>query len=341
MSTYCSVPVPHDLVRQTRLDRQHDLTVQPDSAAMEPTGGNGEDAFRAILLGESLVVRRLRAQVERIAPYFRKALVRGESGSGKRLVAQALHAMSRCDGAFVVCKARSLAQTLAEDFSAPEITALLDSARGGTLYLEEISDVPYALQSGLLRIFAEPTAGKSGGMRIIAATCRDLRTMASVGQFRQDLYAELSVIELSAPSLSQRAEDLPILADWILARVSRRTGFCAKVLSASATAELLTRGWMNNLRGLEQVVTHAAALADGHVIEPGHLAPSAEAPAAAALEPPARARSERLQDVIHEHVVDVLTRCAGNKLRAAEMLGISRSTLYRMLEAGPGAAGMM
>lgn len=320
-----------------------------------PSSGSGDrdGAARAILLGQSLAVCRLRSQAQRIAPYFRKALVRGEGGSGKRLVAQALHEMSPAAGPFVVCGAASLAEALAHSSSAPEVSSLLDSARGGTLFVQEISNVPYGLQAGLQRFLREQGGGLSvayeqprtapppaglRGVRIIASSVRDLRMMSSVGQFRPDLYAQLSAVELCAPALRQRTDDLPMLAEWVLGRVSRRTGLPQKVLSDEAVSELGTRPWANNLRELETVVTHAAALAEGSVIQLRHLAPSAKIAVKATPEQTAKNRAERLQDVIHEHVVQVLTRCGGNKLRAAEVLGISRSTLYRMLDAGPGGS---
>ena len=351
MSIHCSPSPASESLQRTYIDWQ-EQRAETVPLSQSACASDDSDAARAILLGASLATRRLRSQVERIAPYFRKALVRGDGGAGKRLVAEALHAMSPAAGPFVTCRAASLAEVLGQDPSAPEAATLLDSVRGGTLYLEEIGDVPYGLQTGLVRLLAEqgsgqlridpPQASAAGrpprGVRVIAGTARDLRTMSSIGQFRTDLYAQISVVELVAPALRQRAEDLPMLAEWSLGRLSRRTGLTQKVLSSAALAELAGRPWSNNLRELETVVTHAAALAEGSVIELWHLAP----PVKVAVEPPSRpvanASAERLQDVIHDHVVQVLTRCGGNKLRAAELLGISRSTLYRMLDAGPGGS---
>ncbi|GAC1421765.1 MAG: hypothetical protein NVSMB62_17020 [Acidobacteriaceae bacterium] len=340
-------------MKRTYIDWQEERSETLQLSRSAGVSDESDGAARAILLGESLAVRRLRSQVERIAPYFRKALVRGDAGSGKRLIAELLHTMSPAAGPFVTCRAASLAEVLAQNASAPEVATLLDSARGGTLYVEEIGEVPYGLQTGLLRFFAEQSGGLSlrlesaqaaaptraqRGVRVISGTARDLRTMCSIGQFRPDLYAQISVVELFAPALRQRAEDLPLLAEWSLERLSRRTGLPQKVLSSAALSELSGRVWSNNLRELETVVTHAAALAEGPVIELWHLAPPAKGPLEAAPRQVVSGSAERLQDVIHEHVVQVLTRCGGNKLRAAELLGISRSTLYRMLDAGAGSS---
>jgi two-component system response regulator HydG len=213
--------------------------------------------------------------------------------------------------------------------------ALLDSAQGGTLYLGEIGELPYPLQAPLvrfLRSFAERRAEtRRWEVRIIAATHRDLRTMSAIGQFHHELYARLSAVEIFVPPLRQRVEDIPILAAWLLRRLAEQTGESAKMLAEATLAQLQERNWPGNLRELERVVAQAAAMAEGPVIEARHVLGLTEPERSHHIEP-APSKVERLQDVIHQHVVEVLTRCAGNKLRAAELLGISRSTLYRMLE---------
>ena len=316
-----------------------------------------DDGGDMILRGESVVIRRLRSQVQRIAPYFRTALIRGEPGSGKQLVARAIHAHGPCAGGpFVVSNATTLAEAIANDISsacAPAATSLLESARGGTLYLDSVGELPYPLQTGFFRFIkgceerrVSASTNRSDlprsdfyradsrlpEMRIVAASHRDLRTLSAIGQFRQDLYARLSVVEIFVPSLRQRVEDIPFLAAWLLRRVADRTGQNHKTLAEASLIHLEARLWPNNLRGLERAVAHAAALAEGLVIEPRHLLALVEPPGNPAAAVPA-ARLDRLQDVIQQHVLEVLTRCGGNKLRAAELLGISRSTLYRMLDA--------
>ncbi|MDP9038237.1 MAG: sigma 54-interacting transcriptional regulator [Acidobacteriota bacterium] len=345
MSTHCSSPSPR-LIDSIRVNWHE----PPRSSLAQPL--HREDPC-PVLLGDSLAARRLHSQVERIAPYFRKALVRGESGSGKRLVAQALHALSRTNGPFVPCNASRLAEALAADPRAPEPLNLLASARGGTLFLEELGEVPYALQPALVRFLADSgsvprdraqpsptpfTLDPRRTVRLVGATWRDLRTLSSMGRFRTDLYAEFAVVEVIAPPLAQRIPDLPQLAEWTLKALGHATGHPPKALSPLALAELAARPWPGNLREFEQVIADADARCEGSVIEPRHLPPTASSPAPAERppDPTPKPPAERLQDVIHQHVVDVLTRCGGNKLRAAELLGISRSTLYRMLDAGPG-----
>ena len=328
-----------------------------DHSTPAPDHASRNGPLDPILMGDSVVVRRLRSQVQRIAPYFRIALLRGETGSGKQRVARALHALSPgAEGPFIVAKAVAIAQSIADDRAeqASAALSLLESAQSGTLYLDCLGELPFTLQAPLLRFLrlceeqraTSPTAIRNGlhrasrqpqgrplpahllPIRILAATDRDLRILASIGQFHQDLYARLSTVEILVPPLRQRIEDIPILAAWLLRTIANETGQAPKLLANNTLIQLQERLWPNNLRELERALAQAAALAEGALIEPRHLLALVEPPPSTH---PSALRFERLHDVIHQHVLDVLTRCGGNKLRAAEMLGISRSTLYRML----------
>jgi DNA-binding NtrC family response regulator len=210
-----------------------------------------------------------------------------------------------------------------------------------------VGELPPDLQSALFRFIracderrAAPTQSSHATLRrpvsrpdtrILAASNCDLRTLVATGQFRHDLYARLSVVEIVVPPLRQRIEDIPALAAWLLRGLADRTGQKPRMLAESTLAQLQERLWPNNLRELDHVLTQAAAHADGTLIEPRHLLTLVE-PAHLNSAASTSAKIERLHDVIQQHVLDILTRCGGNKLRAAELLGISRSTLYRMLE---------
>ncbi len=302
-----------------------------------------------VLLGESAAICRMRSQIQRIAPYYRTALIRGEAGSGKQFVARAIHALSpAADGPFVVANAATIAESFAnaETSRSPSADALPESAHGGTLYLGSVGELSFALQAALFRFirtceerrpasqsssrndFRRP-ASRRPDIRILASSDRDLRTLSSIGQFRQDLYARLSAVEILVPPLRQRVEDIAILAAWLLRRVAEQSNQPPKLLAESTVSQLQNRLWPANLRELERVLIQAAALAEGNFIEPRHLLALVESPSSSSP----TIRIERLQDVIQRHVLDVLSRCGGNKLRAAELLGISRSTLYRMLDA--------
>jgi len=338
------------------LRQPHSESQNRDSSvpALASSSRNGQRD--PVLMGDSVAIRRLRSQVQRIAPYFHTALIRGETGSGKQLVARAIHALSPgADGPFIVADASALAESIAKGessrpSSSPSAASLLASAHGGTLYLDSVGELPFTLQAALFRFVRaceerrnvpQQSASRSDfrrgepariDTRILASSDRDLRVLAAIGQFRQDLYARLSAVEILVPPLRQRVEDIPILAAWLLRRIADETGQAPKLLAQSTLIQLQERLWPNNLRELERVVAQAAALAEGAVVEPRHMLALVEPASASPVRPPA-IHIERLHDVIQQHVLDVLTRCGGNKLRAAEMLGISRSTLYRMLDA--------
>jgi DNA-binding NtrC family response regulator len=310
------------------------------------------DRDAPILLGDSAAIRQLRSQIQRVAPYLRIALIRGEAGTGKQFVARAIHTYSSSnEGPFIVCDAAALAESFAGGSrstlpSGPTAGQLLQSAQGGTLCLDGIGRLSTAHQTtllGFLRGCTERRAtpaqpGRASlrrpDTRILVASDRDLRTLAAVGHFRKDLYGLLSGVELVVPPLRQRIEDIPVLAAWLLRRLAKRTGHTPKMLAEATLAQLQDRAWPNNLRELDRVLVQAASLTDGVILEPRHLLALVE-PAHLDSATSSSARPELLDDVIRQHVLEVLTRCDGNKLRAAELLGISRSTLYRMLDATP------
>ncbi|MGA1984328.1 MAG: sigma 54-interacting transcriptional regulator [Acidobacteriaceae bacterium] len=330
----------------------HFISAEPFQPAIPPE--HQELPGGPLLSGESAAVRRLRSQVRRIAPYFRTALVHGEPGAGKELAAHCLHAGSPgSDGPFIVAQAAMLAEPLdhaPRPLGMRSAQSLVESAHGGTLFLKGIAELSFAQQAGLLRFLqaceqlrvATPGAGRvslqpaDSRPRIIAASDRDLRPLAAIGQFRQDLYAHLSAVEILVPPLRQRTDDIPVICEWLLRRLAHQTRQTPRLLSEPTLWLLQKSLWPNNLRQLERVVCQAAALAEADSIEPRHLLTVVE-PGFGPLPAPSAAKSERLSDVVQRHVLDVLGRCGGNKLRTAKALGISRSTLYRMLDAG--AAG--
>ena len=310
----------------------------------------------SVLLGESHAARRLRIQVQRIAPYLRTALIVGEAGTGKEQIARALHrAGPQAEGPFITCSAVVFAESLFEEGSSADAASVLNSARGGTLYLHGVDQLAYPLQGSLQRFLAQRESVRLAGsatrttqrettpeVKVIAGSCRDLRTLSSIGQFRTELYAKLSVLEVRAPGLRERVEDIAVIADSLLSRAAREGGTGRKVLSAAAMERLESTDWRENLRELEQALVHGAEHAAGSVIEEAHLPAPLAAPHPAGETPAEfepnhgsedRLDEDRLEAVVQRHVIQVLTRCRGNKLRAAEILGISRSTLYRMLDA--------
>jgi DNA-binding NtrC family response regulator len=266
-------------------------------------------------------------QVRRIGPYFRLVLVSGEAGSGKELVARALHAMGS-SGEFLVYRAAEFGN--AEDRS--------EMSSRGTPFLDRISEMRLEAQDQLLQMLKKheraPGSQESpqrSDLRMIAATREDLRTLASAGRFRQELYQRLATLEIAVPPLRERIEDLPELASFFLRRFTMLYERGIPEIADDAVDRMRQYRWPGNVRELEDVLRDAVMRSDGGRIELHHLPEFDEkdAPSAAAVN-----KGARLQDVVEQHVLHVLKDCRGNKLRAAEMLGISRSTLYRMLETG-------
>jgi DNA-binding NtrC family response regulator len=277
------------------------------------------------IVGSSAAMRRLRMQVRRIGPHFRSVLVSGEAGAGKELVARALHAMGP-GGEFVVCGAAELEDVLARS----------EASLQGMLFLDGISKMHLEAQDRVLQVLKkhERVWGhfEPSHLRVIAATRDDLRTLASAGRFRQELYQRLTTVEIAVPPLRERMEDVPELARYLLRRFALLHNRDAHEIADDAIDRMKLYRWPGNVREIEDVLREAALRSTDGRIELRHLPELSEEdrmpPAAIA------GKSVRLQDVIEQHVFHVLKDCRGNKLRAAEMLGISRSTLYRMLDAG-------
>lgn len=301
----------------------------------EPQGGSV--ALPALaeweIVGDSAAMRRLRLQVRRIGPHFRTVLVSGESGTGKEMVARALHRMSmRADGPFVVSAADN------------RIDDLMKMARRGTLFFDGIGEMPFKTQDELVGILRRNEWAQEGlaapqkmNTRIIASTSRDLRALAVAGQFRQELYQRIAMVQIRIPSLRERIEDVPALAAHFVERFARTQGKNVRTIAKNAMERLQSHDWPGNVRELEAVLCDPVLKCDGGVLEAQQLPELATRPAAGAERAETTAR---LQDVVQQHVLEVLKNCAGNKLRAAELLGISRSTLYRMLDAcSAGGAG--
>ena len=286
--------------------------------------GPATAAFAAATVGESDAMQRLRSQIKRIAPYFRTALITGNPGTGKEGVARMLHALSPCaDGQFVATESTTLAESMMAEEGGPVLDAITGTAVGGTLYLNEVGEVPLPLQGTLLRLWSASGRGK---MRVVAGTHRDLRTMGVTGQFRPDLAQRLMGIELTVPALGERREDIAAVVQEVLRCIG---GERELKLSTDAMTRLLAHRWTGDVAEVDEVL-RAALISAGRraTIESSNL------PELRVTEPGTseEIRLEKLEDVVRQHVLGVLTRCGGNKLRAAEILGISRSTLYRMLE---------
>jgi DNA-binding NtrC family response regulator len=293
--------------------------------------------------------------MRRIAPHFRTVLVSGPSGTGKELVARALHLMSPvASGPFVVCNCAGVPETLAESewfgyvkgaFTGAnqDKMGLFEHASGGSIFLDEIGETPLSLQAKLLRVLQSHEVQRVGSpvarkldVRVIAATNRDLKQEVREKRFREDLFYRLSTIDMKLPSLLDRKEDLPLLQRHFVEKFAREYNKPVGGITRRAQNLLSRYHWPGNIRELENVIGNACMMADGPVIDIAHLPAELRSQDGAEDSP-----FQSLAEVEKNHARRVLEMVSGNKLRASEILGISRSTLYNILGTAETAEGKL
>jgi transcriptional regulator with PAS, ATPase and Fis domain len=287
--------------------------------------------------------------VGRVAPTDATVLIRGDSGTGKEIIAKALHhASPRSRGRFVALNCGALPETLLESEIFGHVKGaftgagankkgLYEEAHGGTLFLDEIGEMTPGLQVKLLRALQSGEVRPVGSTqvitvdtRVVAATNRDLEPMIRQGAFREDLFYRLNVIPIVLPPLRERREDIPLLAEHFLARFAGRQGRALR-LSAGAMERLLRYPWPGNVRELENAMERTAILAQAETVEASDLPPHVVG--AVVLGPaPALAPEQTLADAERAHIAQTLERCGWNHTRASEALGIGRTTLWRKLK---------
>jgi DNA-binding NtrC family response regulator len=281
-------------------------------------------------------------------------LILGETGAGKEVLAEELHHRSpRAHAPFVIAHCAAMPESLIESAlfghekgaftgAAEQRPGLLESAQGGTVFLDEIGEVSLAMQPKLLRLLEERVILRVGGVkrrpvdvRFVAATNRDLEAEVAAGRFRQDLYFRLGAMVLRLPPLRARPSEIVPLAEMFLRKAAGQRA--APALSPEARKALLAHAWPGNVRELRNAMERAALLCPDGAIEPRHLAleRASEPTPAKAHAAPAPAAASLRDDVSRlerQRIIDALESCAGNQSRAAEALGISRRTLIHKLE---------
>ena len=301
------------------------------------------------LIGQSHQMVEIYKLIARMAALDTTVLIEGETGTGKELVARAIHGASgRATRPFVVVDCAALPETLFESelfghergaftgaFAARR--GLLETSAGGTCFLDEIGELTAPLQAKLLRTLQERSIRRVGGndeipfdVRVVVATNRDLRKLVADGGFRDDLYYRLNVVTITMPPLRERASDIPLLAQHFLELFARRSGRAIKRLAPEAVTLLSGYRWPGNVRELEHVIERAMALSSSETLLPDDFPPHLREERDRAPRLPADGMT--LEDVKRWYVNKVLEESGGNKLRAAELLGIDRRTLYRILE---------
>jgi DNA-binding NtrC family response regulator len=300
------------------------------------------------LVGQSPAMVAVYKTIARVAPLDATVLVCGETGTGKELVARAIHyAGARAHRPFVVVDCSTVPDALFESelfghvrgaFTGAVATrrGLLETADGGTVLIDEIGELSATLQAKLLRVLQERAVRRLGGneslpidVRVIAATHRDLRACVASGAFREDLYYRLNVVTIGLPALRERLDDLPLLARHFLDKHARAAGKAVTGFARETLRALSAHRWPGNVRELEHAIERAVALTSTPVLLPDDLPDDVRDGADRPPRTPSRAMT--LDEMKDWYVEAVLRQVHGNKVRAAEILGIDRRTLYRML----------
>jgi two-component system response regulator PilR (NtrC family) len=322
------------------------------------------------LLGDSPAMRRTRATIQKLARSQAPVYISGESGTGKELAARLIHEQGpRAEGNFVPVNCGAIPAELMESElfghkkgsftgAVADKSGLFQTADRGTLFLDEVGELPLPMQVKLLRAIQEKSVRPVGAqqevavdVRILSATHQDLGALVSEGRFRQDLFYRINVIELRVPPLRERPEDIPLLTEHILVRLANHTGSSVPRISPQALAALQRYDYPGNVRELENILERALTLSEGQVVELDTLVfptplpevapelPTEAAPAEAAPSEPAEASPAGLDtwlgSVERARIINALESTRWNKTAAARLLGISFGALrYRMQKLG-------
>lgn len=301
------------------------------------------------MIGRSPLMLEVFARIRRVAPHFRTALVTGATGTGKELAARALHDRSPVAKArFAVCNCSAVVETLFESElfgyqrgaftgATQDKVGLFEYANGGTVFLDEIGDMPLDTQSKLLRVLENGEVQRVGSpavrrveVRVVAATNRNLAEMMAQKKFREDLYYRLAAMEIRLPRLAERREDLPLLERFFLESFSAEYNKVIKGITPRAQLLLARHSWPGNIRELRSVIASACLMTDDDMIDIRDL------PEQLRIAPPQPATEEEellpLAEMERRYVMRVLDYFKGNKAQAAKVLGINRATVYRLLQ---------
>jgi DNA-binding NtrC family response regulator len=303
------------------------------------------------IIGASLPMRKLLDLIARAAGGSSTVLITGESGTGKELVARAIHEQSGRAGQFVPINCPAIPAELMESelfghtgqaFTGAKQarTGLFETADGGTIFLDEIADLPLIVQPKLLRTLQEGTIRRVGAnaeqqvnVRVVAATNRDLEEEVREGRFREDLFWRLNVIQMRLPALRERPYDIPLLVEHFVSKLAESMGRQPLDVLPETLAILTSYSWPGNVRELENAIERAVTLAPGARLTPDELPERVKNHgAAAAFISRSSDRDLTLREVERDYILEMLRKTGGNKTRAAELLGLDRKTLYRKLD---------
>lgn len=309
------------------------------------------------LVGRSAVINQLRTVIDRVAPTNSRIMISGTPGSGKELIARTIHGLSnRAQGPFVIMNAASLtSEAMESELFGVEAAqgqtrkvGALEEAHGGTLFIDEVADMPRETQSRILRVLVDQNFTRVNGatrvhvdVRIVSSTSRDLEAEIRAGQFREDLFHRLSVVPLRVPGLAEHRDDIPDLIDHFLTQVSQATGLPRRKIADDAMAILQTHDWPGNVRQLRNNIERVMILASGSpdvavtadMLPPevGSLLPSM--PSSVGSEHIMALPLREAREVFErEYLGAQISRFGGNISRTAEFVGMERSALHRKLK---------
>jgi DNA-binding NtrC family response regulator len=308
------------------------------------------------IIGNSPAMWELFSRIRRVAPHFRTALITGPTGSGKELVSQALHRLSPASsGNLVIVNCSAVVETLFESElfghvrgsftgATHDKIGLVEHASNGTLFLDEIGDMPLGTQAKLLRTIQNQEVQRVGSLtarkvsfRVIAATHRDLRALIQAGQFREDLYYRLSMVELRIPPLVERKEDLPLLIRHFIEKFAKQFGKSIRGMTPRASLAMSRYDWPGNVRELENAIGHACmmTLSDSidagdlpeHIRRSGHPSEQPSVIPTTAIPATGELPTSMLENTERRLIEDALINAAGNQSEAARILRIGRDAL--------------
>ena len=313
----------------------------------------------SVMVGRSPSINQLRHMVEKTAPTNSRIMIVGPSGSGKELTARTLHALSaRAGGPFVVINAAAITPELMEvelfgteqpNGSQQRRVGALEEAHGGTLFIDEIADMPRDTQNKILRVLVDQTFQRVGGstkvavdVRIVSSTSRNIESEIAAGRFREDLYHRLAVVPIRVPPLAERREDIPELVEYFMEQISHTTGLPKRKIGGDAMAVLQSHDWPGNVRQLRNNVERLMILAGG---DPDAVISANMLPQDVGSMVPAMPNGNGGEQLMglplrdarelfeREYLLAQINRFGGNISRTAEFIGMERSALHRKLKA--------
>ncbi len=346
-SDYITKPIDLDLLLQKISDRAK-RKISLERPVPGPIKWAGD------FIGRAPSIMKVFAKIDRMAPHFRTVLISGETGTGKDLIAHALHRASGSSGQFVICNCAAVMETLFESElfgyqkgaftgAVQDKVGLVEYANGGTLFLDEVGELPLATQAKLLRVLQNREVHRIGSLkprkvdvRVVAATNRDLRAMVRSGQFREDLFFRLALIELKMPRLAERLEDLPLLENYFLEKFAEVYGTPRQKLSKRARMAFERYSWPGNVRELENVLGYCCMMCQKETIDVADFPDRFRESLVSAGESVTTQTSDLvpLEEMRRQYIEKVLAKVGGNRAKAAKILLIGRTSLHRYLKEG-------